>query len=118
MDCSIPKIRVPRSLLLCIAEKEEKKERCIAEQTPGEFAIVKEVRRLIAENKSVIALLPGTEGRVRYCYAVWENQEVPCWRVVLITIPNNLEFSYQVKECRFFYKDEKDRLKEIKGKVA
>lgn len=112
------KIRVPRSLLLCLAEKAEKKERCIAEQAPEAYALVRELRRLIADGKTVIALVPGTEGEVKYCYPIWENQERPCWYVEVTTNPNYCRFSYNVMSCRFFYKDEKDRLKEIKGKVA
>lgn len=112
------KSRVPRSLLLCMAKREEEKERIIAEQTPGAFALVKEIRRVIAEGKTVIALVPGTEGEVNYCYPYWRNQEEPCWYVDVTTSPNFCRFNYNVLECRFFYKDAKDRLKEIKGKVA
>lgn len=112
------KIRVPRSLLLCMAKSAEEKERIIAEQAPGAFALVKEIRRVIAEGKTVIALTFGAEGKVNYCYAIWQKQETPCWYVSVTTRETCCRLDYNVLECRFFYKDEKDRLKEIKGKVA
>lgn len=112
------KIRVPRSLLLCIAHNREGIEEAIAEKLPQEFAIVKEIRNKIAEGKTVVALVPHSEGEVNFCYAVWSAQDEPLWRVEVLTRPNYIKFSYDVKVCRFFYRDEKDRLKEIKGKVA
>lgn len=103
-----------RAELLEWIAKNEAKDAKAAEENPEEFAIVKEVRRLLSDNKTVLVLnKSGGAFFVRYFFLEYEDSK-EVWSVIGQKDVSSVYYVLKLKaNIRFFYKDEEGNLKEL-----
>lgn len=104
-----------RSELLDLIATNEAKEAKAAEENPESYAIVKEVRRLLSDNKTVLVLnKKGEAFYFRYFFLENAADNKQVWSAIAQKNMQSVYFILRVTaNNRFFYKDAEGNLKEV-----
>lgn len=99
-------------LLILITQNEEPFKKA-AEDSPDQYEIVQAIRRIMAENKSVLALTAkGDKHFVKYFDSEYQGNK-RIWRIITQDFYPSCYYVLRIKDCRFFYKDDNGELKDV-----
>lgn len=99
--------------LLNLITKDEANFQKAAEDNPTEYKIIQEIRLLMAQNKSVLALNgKGEKFFVKFFRLEYrDNKQV--WQVEMQKESANVFYVVRVMDCRYFYKDSEGNLQDV-----